>query len=487
MPEKFLFLKGEPAEEADLRLFFPEACGLSAAINLPSASRLVYNCLIFQEKRGEKGVGILSYDEGIFHRERRKGKVRSHFIDFNFEKKLPGAVAVGHNRYATQGSAEARCNIQPLIFTETKYGPFSIAHNGTLVNTRKIKEDLISKGVIFQSSTDSELLAHLITLSNKEDIEEAIIDALHKVKAAYSLIIMTPDKLFAIKDKFGVRPLSVAKMNDGFLVCSENYVFDQFNDAYPLFDLQPGEMVIFENGLIRRRIYAEPDPHPCIFENKYFANKLTQHNGVRHKDFRQELGKEIAQENPELAADCIIPIPNSGCEAAIGLAEATGIPYKEYFTLLDQSWEEPGRSFTAPTPQSRLDAVRRKLHLSEDKIKDRHVLLVDDTIVRGTTMKIIIDWVRSAGAKQVDIVIPAPPIVDICPNGMDFQRKEDLVSYQSSIEDIRKLIGADRLIYLTLEGQQRVVDRTIKTPICNGCFGGRYPVIPEELIQLKFD
>lgn len=462
----------------DLREVLAEECGLAAVVNLPNASRLVYDCLVLQEHRGEKGAGIVSIKDGKLHHRRRIGTVRTQFAEFNIEKKLPGKTAIGHNRYATAGDFDSVTNVQPLIFEKTRFGPLIIAHNGTLVNHSEITKELTRSGAIFQSSTDSEIIAHLIAQSDENEIEKAIVSALHKIKAAYSLLIMTTDRLFAIRDKFGVRPLSVARLKDGYLIASENYTFDQYAEASDYFDINPGEMIVFKkgSGSFQKMRYAEPEEHFCIFEGIYFSNPRSSYCGFLHEDFRQELGKEIVRENTNLQGDFILPVLDSGKHAAIGMFKESGIDYKEYFLRIHNSPNANLRSFTSPTHEERMTTAYRKLHLRKDKINGRDAIVVDDSIVRSTTIGIITERLRKAGAKSITICISAPPIRNVCPNGMDFQDKKQLVAYRSSIEEIRKQIGADRLIYLSLEGLKKTVSKTYKCGICTGCFGDKYPI-----------
>ena len=464
-----------------LRSLLPEECGLAAAINLPRASRYVYDCLVLQEHRGEKGVGIVSIkDRNIYHR-RHVGRVRDHFVNFDFDSNLPGKIAIGHTRYATEGEPGEIKNVQPLIFLETKYGPIIIAHNGTLVNSRKIKSELIQKGAVFQSTTDSEIFGHLIALSSMDSVEGAIISALEKVPAAYSLLVLTKDKLFAIRDRFGVRPLSIAGFNDGFLICSENYAFDQYREAGLIRDIDPGEMIVFDRNkeYFRSVKYAHDKEHFCIFEGIYFSNPRTTYRNFPHEDFRQELGKRLFAENPNLAGDFILPVLDSGKQAALGLAKASGILYKEYFLRVHNPPGSNERSFTSPTEDERTKTAYQKLHLRKDKIKGRRAIVVDDSIVRSTTMKIVNKRLRDAGASYVINCISAPPIINICPYGMDYQDKKQLVAAGNTVEEIRKIIGADELIYISLPGLKQVVSETYQCGICYGCFGGKYPIKPD--------
>lgn len=472
-------LRGSLEQELafDLRDLLPESCALAAAVNLDEASRYVRDCLVMQEHRGEKSSGIVSAHEGSFHHRKSLGLARNIFRGYDF-RNLPGRFAMGHNRYATAGDPNATNNIQPLLFNG-KYGPFAIAHNGTLVHAALARENLLADGVLFQSTTDSELFAHQIARSKAQSLEEAVIEAADKMPAAYSFLIMTPDKLIAMKDRFGVRPLSIATIDDGFLVCSEDFSVDQYPEAIHLRDVNPGEMIIFENGEegFRSVQYSNSEERFCIFEGIYFGHPRSTHHGFTHEDFRQELGRELARENPDLHANCVIPILDSGKHAALGLSSMLSIPYKEYFLRVHNPPNANQRSFTSATPEERERTAYQKLHLRQDKIRERGVVItVDDSIVRATTMTIINKRLRKAGATRIINCISAPPIVDICPYGMDFQDPSQLIAAKLEIDGIRKEIGADELVYLSQDGLRSVVARTYRSGICDGCFTRNYPV-----------
>lgn len=264
-----------------------ENCALAAAIGIPNAAKYVFDCLVLQEHRGEKGTGIASSDKELYvHKD--LGLAKNVFSNFNFSQYLPGDIAIGHNRYATAGEPNARQNLQPFYFKESKFGSFLIAHNGNLVNINPIKEKLIREGAVFQSTVDTELFGHLLAHSSEKRIEDAIISAADEIQTAYSFLIMTPDKVIAMKDRFGVRPLGMTKLDDGFLVCSESYASEQYENSKFIRDINPGEIIIFEKGKkeFESIQYAEPNPHFCIFEGIYFSNPRSMHNLYIHEDFR---------------------------------------------------------------------------------------------------------------------------------------------------------------------------------------------------------
>lgn len=486
-----LFIEGNTIGEElglDMRGIMNEECALAAAVDIYNPSFMVYKCLLSMENRGEAGVGIVSRMGEVFYQRKKVGSVSTRFSEFeedDFSRKLPGRIAIGHNRYATHGNSKSLGNVQPLIIEDSKYGPFVIAHNGTLVNVEEIKKELIDNGAIFQSTTDTELIIHLIAHSGEATIEGAIEYALKRVETTYALLIVTQDKLFAIKDKYGVRPLSVARYKNGYLICSENYVFGNIPDAEFMFDINPGEMVVFSKGkkTIERKQYSAPDEHFCIFEAIYFSNPRTRHKNVYHEDFRVETGKQIAHEmirdGLNIQGDCVVPILDSGKHAAWGLSKELGIEYRELF----QRTHSPGilqeRSFTAATIEERKIIVEMKLNLRRDKVKGKNVIIVDDSIVRSTTMKILVEKLKNAGANKVVVCIASPSITNICPSGMDFQDTGQLIAYEKTIEEIRERIGADELVYLSIKGLEEVIKKTYNCGICSGCFGGKYPLKPQ--------
>lgn len=461
----------------DLRELLPEECGLAAAIRLPNASRYVYDCLMLQEHRGEHGVGILSLDEQDFHTRLRLGSVREQFVDFDLDAGLPGQNAIGHNRYATRGEPKARTNIQPIFFNYTRYGPFAIAHNGTLIDRDDLRAQLVEEGVVFQTTMDSEVFGHLIAQSKAPTLEEAVIAAAQQIETAYALLVFSRDRVIALRDRYGVRPLSLGKLDEGYLVCSENYALDQYPNVIPLPDLEPGEMAIFDlnNGDLQRSFYAEPDEHFCVFEGMYFSDPRSRYRGYWHEDFRYALGQKLVEENPDMKGDCVIPVLDSGKHAALGIAEASGIPYHEYFKRLHNPPRASRRSFTAATYEERVRTAYQKLHLRKKQIEGKHVIVVDDSIVRSTTIQIINQRLREAGALSIINCISAPAIINVCYFGMDFQDQNQLIAYHKSVDEIAAKVGADRLIYLSLEALEEVVTDTYGCGVCSGCFGGRYP------------
>ena len=471
-------LRGSLEDEItfDFREIFPEECGLAAAINLPVASSYVSDMLMLQGHRGQDAAGIISSKKGKFFGRRRVGNVKHQFRDFNFKKKLPGNMSIGHNRYPTKGGTTSPENVQPIPFRDNVYGSFFLGHNGTLNHVELIKNEMIDNYTSFRTSSDTEVFGHLMIQSGKETIEEAIIDAADKVKGAYAILVQTKDKIIALRDRFGVRPLSLASLDDGFLIASETYVFDQFDAEFER-DIKAGEMLIFERNKEAQSIqYAEPNEHFCMMEGIYFSNPRSMYKGIYHEDFRKAQGAHIAKCNPGLKADKVIPILDSGKQPAWGFAKAAGIEYDEAFLRIHDPPKANDRSFTARNQKERVKAAFKKLHLRDDKVKGLDIILVDDSIVRSTTIKTIIERVKSAGARSVTVVITAPAIINICPNGMAYTNKKELIAANNSIDEIRQEIGADNLIYSTLNQLEETNKQTYNCGGCTGCFGGRYPI-----------
>jgi len=466
--------------EKDIRNVFPEECGLTGAIDIPNASTIVQDGMLLQEPRGEKSAGIISCEGYEFHHRLRMGKPTVEFGNYDARSNLPGAMAISHNRYATAGSAFEDRNIQPLLVMKSKFGKFALGHNGTLAGVGPLEQELLEDGVAFQSTTDSELLTKLICRENESKIENAIAGACRQIDAAYSLLIMTEDALYAVRDRHGVRPLAIGRMNGGHIVMSESYVIDQFPDAKYVRDVHPGEIAIFRRGQrgFESIQFASPKEAGCIFERIYFSNPRSRYNGVYHEDFRFAQGQKFYEENKELLrsieSPIVVPILDSSKHGTLGLSYAMGTTPTEAFLRIHNPPRANNRSFTSATQEDRIKAAYRKQHLREDLVRGRTVIVVEDTIVRATTLKIINKRLSEAGAAYVINAVISPGIRDICPYGMDFQNKNELAAAYNSVEEIRQKIGADKLIYLSLGGLNDIVKETYGTNMCAGCFGGSY-------------
>ncbi len=476
-----------------LRDILNENCGLAAAINVSNASEIVSQMLHVQQHRGESGAGVVSSDSHNLHLHKGFRKVDVVFPeDFDFSSKLPGNIASGHNRYATRGSVEEICNIQPLVYKETKYDQLAISHNGQLVDINDLRRGLKEKGAIFQSTCDSETLAHLITQSREDTIEEAIKSEMIKIPTAYSLIIMTKSKVLALRDSYGVRPLSIAKLDDGYLVASETTAFRIFNDAEFIRDIKPGEMVVFDKGAVQSGKgfesiqIADPKEHWCVFEGIYFSDPRSKYYGFMHEDFRLLCGEIVYQESKayfdslkKQFGDNIftVPILDSGKHGAWGFEKASGILYREYFMRRHNAPNSDGRSYTAENQKARDYIAFTKLDLRREKIRGKTIITIDDSIVRGTTVRRNNKKLRDAGVENIINVILSPPITDTCYLGMDHQMRDKLLAFNFQTEEERsKETGANKTIYLSLDGLNKIVSETYKCGVCSGCFGGNYPV-----------
>jgi len=441
-------------------------CGLAGAINVPDASRYVHDCLTLQVHRGEDGVGIVSRG----HVDKALGSIRT--LEY---QERPGDTSIGHVRYTTKGGAKNAANIQPL---EVRDGLW-FAHNGTLhgqsTDVDAFRDDMERGGVDFKTDSDTEVFAQWVATFDG-DLIDGIRAACEEIPLAFSFLIWdkNSDTVIAMRDKYGVRPLGIAKIGEGYLVCSENYTFDQYPECEYVREVEPGEMVIFQNGQMSRIQYDEPQESFCVFEGIYFSDPRTRYQGTYHEDFRFALGQELYKENPDIMGHCIIPILDSGKQAALGLARASGIPYEESFKRQHNPPRANLRSFTSPTLEERVRTAYQKLHLRKEKVRDKDVVIVDDSIVRSTTIGIICERLRGAGVRSITVCISCPPISNICPFGIDFQTRDQLIAHFNTIEQIREKIGADRLVYLSLEGLHRVVNSQYKCGVCSGCFGGTY-------------
>ena len=457
-------------------------CGLSAAIHVPNAARVARDILLPQQPRGERGCGFVTLHEHKIHYLRKLGLIDLNFPwDFDF-KVLPGPIAVGHTRYATKGGANDKHNVQPLVVRDSYQGEVAIAHNGTLVNADSWRRSLLEDGAVFQSTTDSELLLQDIARSKAKTLEEAILEKAPAFPPAFSLLVMSKEGLYALRDRYGVRPLSIAAYGGGYLLASETAAFSVIKGAKFIRDVEPGEIVAFDAGTSTMRSikYADPLEHICIFEAIYFSNPRSKCHGRFHEDFRKACGAKVYLENKDyfdgLAADCVVPILDGGKHGAIGFSKASGVPNDEAFQRCHNAPKARGRSYTAPTLEEREQIAYMKLDLREDTVKDKIIITIDDSCVRATTARINNKRLRDAGAKKIINVLLSPPITDICTLGMDHQDLSELVAYRcKTMEEIARAVGADKVVYLSQAGLAEVVKQTYACGYCDGCFGGTYP------------
>ena len=450
-----------------------EECGVFGIYNSDDAAAHTALGLHALQHRGQEAAGIVTSDNRDFFMHHGLGHVGDIFNDKTVIEGLKGSIAIGHVRYSTAGDKNA-VNFQP-IFAELELGSIAVAHNGNLTNANQIREELIKKGAIFKSSMDTEIVLHLIAQSKFDNIEDRIIDALKQIKGAYSILIMTADSVYAIRDPHGVRPLSFGKLNESYIFASETCALDIIG-ASVVRDVAAGEMVVVnKDGFKSYYPFVKQSNKFCIFEYIYFARPDSVINNNYVYNVRKNIGKFLAQENP-VSADVIVPIPDSGVPAAMGYAAESKIDFE--FGIIRNHYV--GRTFIEPTDQVRHLGVKLKHNANKAILKDKKVILIDDSIVRGTTSKKIVNMVRTAGAKEVHMKISSPPTAHSCFYGVDTPERDKLIAASHSVEETAKLIGVDSLSYISLDGLYKAVGeakRDNNNPqFCDACFTGDYAI-----------
>lgn len=447
-----------------------EECGIFGIFGHENASLLTYYGLHALQHRGQESAGICTSDFTRFHSHREMGLVTEVFNQERIAE-LPGTMAIGHVRYSTTGESRL-LNAQPLIFM-TGEGELSLATNGNLVNALEIRRELEKNGSIFQTTSDTEVIAHLLARSTKTGIIERLIEALRQIRGAYALLVMTRDMLIAVQDPNGLRPLSMGRLGDAYLFSSETCAFDAVGAEF-VRDIEPGEMVVVRREGIRSLRFTEPGRRAiCSFEYIYFARPDSNIDGINVHMTRKRLGKRLAQEAP-VEADVVTGVPDSSISAAIGYAEATGIPYE--LGLIKNRYV--GRTFIQPSQLMREQGVKMKLSAVRKVVEGKRVILIDDSIVRGMTSRHIVQLIREAGATEVHVRISSPPVKFPCFYGIDTSHREDLIAASHSVEEIRRLIGADSLAFLSREGMVEAIGRASLEQDrgqCLACFTGDYP------------
>ena len=443
-------------------------CGVLGIYGVEDAAGLAYYGLHTLQHRGQQGCGIVTVGEdGVFHRVKGEGLVTEVFNESKIAK-LPGMMAIGHVRYDNAGNRGAE-NIQPFLFHHNS-GDFAMANNGSIVNYRQLRNELEDKGSLFQSSSDAEVLAHLIKKQgayNGQPRINAIKDALNQMDGAYSFVIMTGRRIYACRDKYGFHPLAIAKLGDGYVVASETCAFDVLGAEY-IRDVEPGEIVTLDHHGIRSQFYSEPQRHAmCAMEYVYFARPDSDIEGCNVHNYRKESGKILFHEAP-CDADIVIGVPDSSLSAAQGYAEASGLPYE--MGLIKSKYV--GRTFILPTQSLREKGVKMKLSPVKTIVKGKRVVLVDDSIVRGTTSLKIVKMLREAGAAEVHVRIASAPLKYTCYYGVDVHSPKELISNANSVEQVCKLIDADSLAFLSHEGMLAAGHRD---DLCLACFNHQYP------------
>jgi amidophosphoribosyltransferase len=474
------------ADEAELSVEeskldgFHEECGVFGVYGHPEAANLVYLGLYALQHRGQESAGIVSSNGKSLISHRGMGLVADIF-NTTIINRLEGTTAIGHNRYSTTGSTSIK-NCQPLV-VEYARGGLAVAHNGNLVNFDELRARLEAKGSIFQSSSDSEVIIHLIAESRAPTVSERLAEALLQVRGAYSLVLLTENELIAVRDPFGFRPLVLGRVNNATIVASETCALDLVRAEY-LREVEPGEMIIInESGMRSVRPFAPAPTRRCIFEYVYFARPDSLLYGRNVYQVRKMQGKALARECPA-DADIVVPVPDSGNAAALGYAEESGLPFE--MALVRSHYI--GRTFIEPRQSIRHFGVKIKFNPVAELLRNKRVVLIEDSLVRGTTLSKVIPMLRQAGAREVHMRIAAPPTTSSCFYGIDTPTREELLASSHSIEEIRRFIGADSLGYLSWDGLYSFLGDGQRDGFCDACFTSNYPVeIPERAAphQLK--
>ncbi len=446
---------------------FREECGLFGIFDHPEASNLAYLGLYALQHRGQESAGIASADGHKIRIQRAMGYVADIFDESTLSQ-LTGRSAIGHVRYSTAGDSHLQ-NAQPFLI-ECAHGQIAICHNGNLVNAVELREDLVRQGSIFQTTSDTEVLLHLYARSHADSPEEALIESIGQVSGAYSLLVMTKDSLIAARDPHGFRPLALGRLGDAHIVCSETCALDLIGATY-VRDIEPGEVVVItESGVQSRRPFPPGVPSHCVFEHVYFSRPDSYVFGRSVNETRTGFGQQLARETG-IAADVIVPVPDSGVCAASGYAETADIPFR--MGLIRNHYV--GRTFIEPQQAIRHFGVRVKLNPVRDILEGKRVVLIDDSLVRGTTSRKIVKMVRAAGAREVHVRISCPPTISPCFYGVDTPRRSELIAATHTVEEIRRYLNADSLAYLSLEGMLSVLGEQ-KQSYCTSCYTGQYPV-----------
>ena len=452
---------------------FHDECGVFGIFGSADAATHTALGLHALQHRGQEAAGIVSVELGHFYSHRALGLVGDNFNSAEIMHKLKGSSAIGHNRYSTAGGTFLR-NVQPF-YADLSLGGFALAHNGNLTNAMTLRKDLIARGALFHSTSDTEVIVHLVALSPGITIEDRVIDALKQIEGAYSLVMLTPDLLMGVRDPAGVRPLVLGRVGTSYVLASETCALDIIGGSY-VRDIEPGELVLIDKTGIRSlQPFAQTMNRFCIFEYVYFArpDSMVEQKNVYH--VRKRIGAELAREN-KVKADLIVPVPDSGVPGAIGYAEESGIPFE--LGIIRNHYV--GRTFIEPSDHVRHLGVKLKHNANTAALSGKRVVLVDDSIVRGTTSKKIVAMVREAGAKEVHMRIASPPTTHSCYYGVDTPERSQLLAARHSVEEMAKLIGVDSLAFLSMDGLYRAVGQarrqSASPQFCDACFSGEYPI-----------
>jgi amidophosphoribosyltransferase len=457
---------------------FHDECGVFGIWNHPEAGNVAYLGLYALQHRGQESAGIATTDGTAFHVERAMGWVADVFGPERL-RRLPGHRAIGHVRYSTAGSSHRR-NAQPIT-ANTARGPVAIAHNGNLTNAETLRKEMERDGAIFQSTSDTEVILHLLARAPAGPFEDQLAYALRMVTGAYSLVLLTPECLYAVRDPHGFRPLTLGRLGEAWVVASETCALDLI-EAEPVRDVEPGEILGITDGGVRSRAPFPPGERlQCVFEYVYFARPDSALWGKNVHGVRKAMGRQLAREHP-VEADVVIPVPDSGTGAALGVSEESGLPFE--VGLIRNHYV--GRTFIEPKQGIRHFGVKVKLNPVRESLAGRRVIVVDDSIVRGTTSRKIVKMIRSAGAREVHVRISSPPIQWPCYYGIDTPTRKELIAASHRPDEIRRYLGADTLGYLSLDGMLKATGSD-PSHFCHACFTGSYRVelAPTESPQLR--
>lgn len=469
-----------------------EECGVFGAINASDAAAATALGLHALQHRGQEAAGITSFDGGEFYQRRGLGQVAENFSSSEAISELPGFMAAGHVRYSTTGGSGLR-NIQPL-YADLASGGFSVAHNGNISNAGTLRQELVGKGAIFQSTSDTEVIIHLVATSRYPTMSDRLIDALRLIEGAYALIVMTPEGMIACRDPLGIRPLVMGKMGDATVFASETVAFDVVGAEF-VRQVEPGELVKvdFDGNIDSLHPFGNHSPRPCIFEHVYFSRPDSIFDGRSVYAARKAIGEQLAIENP-VKADLVVPVPDSGVPAAIGYAQQSGVPFE--LGIIRSHYV--GRTFIQPSDGVRHSSVKRKHNANRALVEGKRIVLIDDSIVRGTTSMKIVEMMREAGATEVHFRVASPPTAHSCFYGVDTPERSKLLAARMEIEPMREFIRADSLAFVSIDGLYRAVGhepRDAACPaFCDACFTGDYPTPLTDLAnrerrdaQLSFD
>ncbi len=450
-----------------------EECGVIGLYGNPDAAALTALGLHALQHRGQEACGIVTNDAQQFHAHRDIGLVGDVFGRQSVMQRLPGHAAVGHNRYATTGEMVLR-NVQPL-FAELSFGGFAIAHNGNLTNALQVRDDLVQRGSLFQSTTDTEVIVQLMAISPGANVADRLVDALRQVEGAYSLVGLAEDAVFAIRDPMGLRPLVLGRLGDAWLVASETCALDILGADF-VRDVEPGELLVLNvDGVTSYRPFPPARQRFCVFEHIYFARPDSMTGNTSVYALRKSIGAELARE-AAIPADLVVPIPDSGVPSALGYAEEAQLPFE--LGIIRNHYV--GRTFIEPTDEIRHLGVKLKHNANRQQLEGKRVILVDDSIVRGITSRKIVEMVRAAGAREVHMRISSPPTMHSCFYGVDTPERKELLAANNDVDSIARLIDVDSLAFISIDGLYRALGhsgRDAKYPqFCDACFTGDYPI-----------